>query len=247
MYPWLEEFRRVNDTVDRDGVVQSDLSRRLDLSKRWRPVINVGRWAPTTWALVLALLLLGPALGHGYVLSYDMVWVPDLTLRPDFLGVGSGLPRAVPSDAVVSVLDAIIPGMLLQKVVLLGSLVSGGVGAALLTDTTSVTARLVATTVYEWSAFVGERLLMGHWPVLLGFAALPWVILACQSWRRSGRTPVALWFCSRSAASAPPRGWSPRSWSSPSSALEPGRVPWGCCSPRTPRGSCRASCTPAAP
>ena len=62
------------------------------------------------WSLALALLLLGPALGPGYVLSYDMVWVPDLALRPDFLGLGSGLPRAVPSDAVVSVLDEVVPG-----------------------------------------------------------------------------------------------------------------------------------------
>ena len=34
-----------------------------------------------------------------------MVFVPDLALRSDFLGLGSGLPRAVPSDAVVAVLD----------------------------------------------------------------------------------------------------------------------------------------------
>src|SRR3546814_16106233 len=67
---------------------------------------------------LLGSLLLGPALGRGYVLSYDMVWVPDLALRTDFLGVDSALPRAVPSDAVVSVLDELVPGMLLQKLVL---------------------------------------------------------------------------------------------------------------------------------
>ena len=39
------------------------------------------------WAVLLAVLLLGPALGPGYVLSYDMVWVPDLALA-------AGLPRA---------------------------------------------------------------------------------------------------------------------------------------------------------
>ena len=77
-----------------------------------------------------AVLLLGPALGRGYVLSYDMVWVPDLALRPDVLGVGSGLPRAVPSDAVVAVLDEVVPGMLLQKLVLLGALVGAGSGSA---------------------------------------------------------------------------------------------------------------------
>ena len=76
------------------------------------------------------LLVLGPALGPGFLLVRDMVWVPDLALRADSLGLGSGLPRAVPSDAVVAVLDEIVPGMLLQKLVLVPALAAGGVGAA---------------------------------------------------------------------------------------------------------------------
>ena len=66
----------------------------------------------------------------GFVLSYDMVWVPDLALRPDFLGLGSALPRAVPSDAVVAVLDEVVPGCCCRSCVLLGALVGGGLGAA---------------------------------------------------------------------------------------------------------------------
>ena len=56
----------------------------------WRRVV------PVLWSVLLAALALGPALGPGYVLSYDMVWVPDLALRPDVLGVGSGLPQSGP-------------------------------------------------------------------------------------------------------------------------------------------------------
>ena len=48
------------------------------------------------------VLMLGGALGPGYVLSYDMVWVPDLARDADVWGVGTALPRAVPSDAVVA-------------------------------------------------------------------------------------------------------------------------------------------------
>lgn len=148
---------------------------------------------PYAWSLALALLILGPALAPGYVLSYDMVWVPDLALRPDFLGVGSGLPRAVPSDALVAVLDQIVPGMLLQKVVLVAVLVVGGLGARRLTDPTSLGAQLVAMTLYQWNPFVAERLVIGHWPVLLGYAVLPWVIAAAQQWRTTGRLPSRLW------------------------------------------------------
>src|SRR4051794_31509293 len=137
--------------------------------------------------------MLGPALGRGYVLSYDMVWVPDLSLRSSFLGLGSGLPRAVPSDAVVAVLDEIVPGMLLQKIVLLGVLVVAGAGVVRLTER-SLAAQLVAVTAYVWNPFVAERLVIGHWPVLVGYAVLPWVIDAAQTWRTSGQLPLRLWW-----------------------------------------------------
>ena len=65
----------------------------------------VRRWLPVAWVVALTALLLGPALAPGYVLTYDLVVVPRLSLTPDVLGVGSALPRAVPSDAVLAVLD----------------------------------------------------------------------------------------------------------------------------------------------
>lgn len=153
-------------------------------------MVQVRRWAPTVWSLLLGLLLLGPALGRGYVLSYDMVWVPDLAVRPDAWGVGSALPRAVPSDLVVAVLDEVIPGMLLQKLVLLGALVAAGAGAAALVPRLGMAARLVAASVAVWNPFVVERLVIGHWPVLLGYAALPWLIVAGVRSRSTGRLPA---------------------------------------------------------
>jgi hypothetical protein len=148
---------------------------------------------PAAWALLLALLLLGPALGPGYLLTYDMVWVPDLALRSDFLGLGTALPRAVPSDAVVAVLDEVLPGMLLQKVVLLGALVLGGLGAAALGGRSTV-ARLVAVSVYVWSPYVVERLWIGHWPLLLCWAVLPWLVREGIRLRTDPRLGAALPF-----------------------------------------------------
>ncbi|WP_140404001.1 MULTISPECIES: hypothetical protein [unclassified Nocardioides] len=137
--------------------------------------MRTSRWLVPAWAIALAVLVLGPALGPGYLLTYDMVWVPDLALRSDFLGLGSALPRAVPSDAVVAVLDEVLPGMLLQKVVLVGALVAGGLGAARLAGRSPV-ARLVAVGGYAWSPYVVERLWIGHWPLLLCWAVLPWLV-----------------------------------------------------------------------
>lgn len=144
--------------------------------------------------MALTLVLLGPALAPGFVLSYDMVWVPDLALRSDFLGLGTSLPRAVPSDAVVAVLDEIVPGMLLQKLVLLGSLLAAGAGMWRLVPSGpgTIVARLVAATIAIWSPFVVERLVIGHWPLLVGYGALPWLIAAARRWRHEGRMPPVL-------------------------------------------------------
>jgi hypothetical protein len=152
------------------------------------------------WALALALLVLGPALAPGFLLVRDMVWVPDLPLRADELGLGSGLPRAVPSDAVVAVLDEVVPAMLLQKLMLVLALAAGGVGAARLLeradshadDRPPLLARLVVVTLFGWNALIAERLLMGAWPVLVGYAVLPWLLVATRRWRREGRLPPSL-------------------------------------------------------
>lgn len=194
---------------------------------------------PVVWSVVLAVLLLGPALGPGLLLSYDMVWVPDLALRPDVFGLGSSLPRAVPSDAVVGALDELLPGWVLQKAVLLGGLVAAGTGASRLVPEGSLAGRLVAATLYQWNPFVAERLLIGHWPVLVGYAVLPWVVLAGSRWRRTGTMPASLWWLvpvgSLSAGSglvtavavvafAAAAGW--RRWGHLSGLLLLGNAPW---------------------
>lgn len=150
----------------------------------------IERAAPTLWAGVLAVLMLGPALGAGFVLSYDMVWVPDLALTRDVLGLGSGLPRAVPSDAVIAVLDEVVPGLALQKLVLVGALVLAGAGAAELVRERSLAARLAVVSLTVWSAYVAERLWMGHWPMLLAYAAVPWLVLAGRRWTATEPGPT---------------------------------------------------------
>lgn len=152
----------------------------------------MSRALPVIWSVALAALMLWHALAAGFVLTFDMVWVPNLALRPDFLGLGSALPRAVPSDAVIAVLDEVVPGMLLQKLVLVGALVGGGLGAARLVGDLGLVPQLVAVSVWQWNPFVVERLVLGHWPVLVGYAVLPWLVLTARSARREERFPLAL-------------------------------------------------------
>ncbi len=147
---------------------------------------------PALWSLALAVLMLGGALGPGFVLTYDMIWVPDLAIRSDFFGLGSGLPRAVPSDAVVAIVDEVVPGMLLQKAMLVLTLVLAGVGAWRMVPEASRVASLAASTLYVWNPFVVERLGIGHWPLLMTYASLPWIHLAARRWVAGGRMPPGL-------------------------------------------------------
>src|SRR4051794_29330811 len=133
-------------------------------------------------AVAVALLVTGPALGPGFVLLRDMVFVPRQDLDLDALGLGGALPRAVPVDAVMGVLTAVVPGQLVQKLVLVGLVYAAVLGAARLVpagpDRRRGLAGAVAGLTYGWSPSLAERLLIGQWTPLLAFADLPWIARA---------------------------------------------------------------------
>ncbi|MET9224415.1 hypothetical protein [Lentzea sp. NPDC003310] len=126
----------------------------------------------------LALAALAPVLMPGYVLVYDMVFTPEQPLNAAAFGLGDALPRAVPVDAVVALLTQVVPGQLVQKAALLAIVFMGALGAGLLVPTEKTGVRVVAAVAYSWNAYVAERLFIGHWTLLLGYAALPWVARA---------------------------------------------------------------------
>ncbi|PZG05544.1 hypothetical protein C1J01_43315, partial [Nonomuraea aridisoli] len=135
--------------------------------------------------LVLGCLALGPALGWGFTLVQDMVFVPDPVFSHFTFGLAGGAARVVPSDAVVTALAQVLPAELVQKLILLAIFVLGCSGAALLVPSSSVGPRLVAGVFYVWNPYVAERLLIGQWALLLGYAGLPWVVRAVWSGRRA--------------------------------------------------------------
>ncbi|MGH3469630.1 MAG: hypothetical protein ACRDQF_18070, partial [Thermocrispum sp.] len=136
------------------------------------------RAALPLWCLALAVAALGPALAPGFVLAYDMVFTPHQPLVDASLGLGTALPRAVPADAVVAVLGVAIDGQLLQKAALLGSLFFAALGAGRLLAAHPLAVQLLAAAAYGWNGYVAERLFIGHWTVLVAYAALPWIARA---------------------------------------------------------------------
>jgi hypothetical protein len=144
--------------------------------------------------LLAGLAILGPALGPGFLLVYDMVFVPEPNFGARTLGLDGSVPRAVPNDLVVSVLSLLLPGWVVQKVLLLTVFVLVGAGLGALARTRSGAA--VAALAASWNPYVAERLALGHWAFLLGYALLPWVAgsaAAALAGDRAGRRRLALW------------------------------------------------------
>jgi len=141
-----------------------------------------------------AVLACGPVLfARGYVLIGDMTFVPEQPWKDAWLGLDGSAPRAVPADAFVSVVTQVLPGDLLQKAILLGTLVLAGLGMVRLVRALGVTgtaAPLAAAVLYLWNPYLHERMGIGHWGLLLGYAALPWIAVAAGAVRRGD--PAAL-------------------------------------------------------
>ncbi|TMR21072.1 hypothetical protein ETD86_16490 [Nonomuraea turkmeniaca] len=143
--------------------------------------LRLGRVAPAILGAALAVLALGPALGWGLVLRYDLLFVPDPPLLPD----SGGFPRAMPSDLVVALLSRVLPVEIVQKGVLVAIFVLAATGAAALVPPERRLARLVAAACFAWNIYLAQRLMLGQWALLLGVAGLPWAVRAVgMRWTR---------------------------------------------------------------
>jgi hypothetical protein len=137
------------------------------------------------WATMLTFAVLLPVwMRPGFVLSYDMVAVPQQSLEPWMWGGGEAPPRAVPQDVLVSLLDNLVPGALLQRLLLSAVLLGAGAGMAWLAASHGRVGQVAAVSAYVWSAYLYERLIIGHGGLLLAYAALPWLVAALAAARR---------------------------------------------------------------
>lgn len=140
------------------------------------------RHAGLLTASVVALVVMSPALWRpGFLLHYDMVFVPDLPLSAATLGMDGGVPRAVPNDTVVALLDLVLPGWITQRLVLVGALLAIGAGVDRWRRRVVTTA--VAAVAATWNPWMAERLAIGHWGYLWGYAALVWAVVGALELR----------------------------------------------------------------
>jgi hypothetical protein len=126
----------------------------------------------------LALLVVAPLLSPGYLLLRDAVSTPRSYLTDSALGLVSA-PRAAPQDFAVALASHAVDGGIVVKALLVAALWLAGWGAARLVaqllPESGAGGQFVAITLAIWNPYVGERLLQGHWSLLLGYGCLPWV------------------------------------------------------------------------
>jgi len=117
-------------------------------------------------------------LSPGYLLLRDAVSTPRSYLTDGALGLVSA-PRATPQDFAVALASHVVDGGIVVKALLVAGLWLAGWGAARLAaqllPESGAGGQFVAITVAIWNPYVGERLLQGHWSLLLGYGCLPWV------------------------------------------------------------------------
>jgi hypothetical protein len=149
-----------------------------------------GRLVLHATAAAITAVVLAPLVAPGYVLRYDMVFVPRQPMSWEMVAPADALPRAVPLDTLVSLANLAVPGWLLQRVALVGIVYFAALGMARLVPSGRMLPRVVGAFAYAWTPFLAERLLLGQWGLLLAYAALPWLVAAVRD-VRTGR-PRAL-------------------------------------------------------
>lgn len=130
---------------------------------------------------LIALAVLLPMLLPGYILTLDMVFTPELRM-PDTVS------SSYLFHAALHVLNFVLPGDVIQKMILFAILTLSGVGAHLLVRHIQ-TAKAAAGEFALWGAYIAgflymvnpytySRFMAGQYAVLLGYALLPFFVRA---------------------------------------------------------------------
>jgi hypothetical protein len=164
------------------------------------------RLVPHATAAAITAVVLAPLVAPGYVLRYDMVFVPRQPLSWDMVAPADSLPRAVPLDALVSLANLAVPGWLLQRLVLVAILYFAALGMSRLVPTGRTLPKVVGAVAYAWTPYLAERLLLGQWGLLLAYAALPWLIAAVRDVRTDRPRAVARLVLAAAPAAVTPTG-----------------------------------------
>ncbi len=141
-------------------------------------------------------MVTAPLLAPGYLLLRDAVSTPRSYLSDAALGLSDAAPRALPQDFAVALASHVLDGGVVVKVLLIAGLWLAGWGSARLAaavlPASGAGGQFVAATLAVWNPYVGERLLQGHWSLLVGYGCLPWVAATVLRMRSERTRPLWL-------------------------------------------------------
>lgn len=135
-------------------------------------------WFPSTFALILALIVLGPALGPGALLNLDLVGVEHWPTPSSMWGIGPELPRSVPAELFFAAVASFTSGATAMKLWFV-LCISGSFLAMFRLlrglDTPSV-AWYAGGVAYAINPFLLTRLAVGHTTLAGVYAIAPLVL-----------------------------------------------------------------------
>lgn len=141
----------------------------------------VARAIPFILYATVPLLVLGPLLLPGFILTLDMVFSPEIKLAEWFYGTRADIWGELPAWALISLLGRLVPLWLVQKLLLVGILFLAGYSAHRLSPARSLWAKCFSGILYVLNPFVYVRFMAGQWQFLAGYALAPLAIKAALS------------------------------------------------------------------
>jgi len=156
------------------------------------------KWTPLGVFGALTWILIAPLLRPGFVFALDMVPTPKWRLP-------ASITSSYPFYVLMHLLNFVLPGDVLQKLLLIVIFLSMGLGGYYLAryieppdrEAASGYGTYITGLIYVINPYTYSRLMAGQYAVLFGYALLPWLarallqLLARPSWQQAVRT--GLW------------------------------------------------------
>jgi hypothetical protein len=140
-------------------------------------------WWPWGLGLLLGLVVVGPGLSGGSLLSLDLLVTPDIPVPNGMYGLGPALSQRVPLFAVLGLGSAVVGGPTITKVLIVGFLATGFAGGARLVRIIAptgvpvgVAGQVAAGLLWAAGPYALTRVAVGHINLLWVVAILPWVL-----------------------------------------------------------------------
>lgn len=139
------------------------------------------RWWPWGVGLLVGLVVVGPGLSAGPLLSLDLLATPEIPVPNGMYGLGPSLSQRVPLFALLGVGSWLVGGPAATKAFLVLAIAVGFAGSARLARTVGsrdlpvgVVGQLAAAVLWAAGPFALTRIGAGHVNLLWVVAVLPW-------------------------------------------------------------------------